>query len=92
MVLHLPAREPRWRVVEVRVITDAGYVFTGEVQERKTFEGAEALRQRWAQEGRKAVVQGGIVEWIPADKWEETWQATDFIESQNYPPDWPGNS
>lgn len=83
-MLHLYAREPRWRIVEVRAMSETGHIYCGEVQERKTYDGAVSVQKRWAENGRRSIIQGGIVEWAPAESWEATWQAADFMETQNH--------
>lgn len=62
-------RELRYRVVEVFYIGPGnGEVTSGDIRQYKTPEGAQAGLARWTKAGKSAVMQPGVLRWLPGDE------------------------
>lgn len=59
--------EVRWKVTEVLGI-NTSYILDGETREYKIYEAAKATQDRWAKEGRVALLQCGVLLWLTEDE------------------------
>lgn len=64
--------EYRYRIIEVQGGSEDNGVmtiFAGEVREFKTPEAAQRCQEKWAKEGRKALLQVGTLNWLDEDEY-----------------------
>jgi hypothetical protein len=62
--------EYMYRVVEVLAVDEDGRVTSGKTRRLSTRDGAERCHTDWIEAGKSAVLQTGVLRWLPPDEKE----------------------